>query len=104
MASDEELKLSAVCVPKNPIEAIQTATINASITAYSTAVGPSSSPRNVRIARRQVVLFIGFGGWEMRSVREETAEIDNLGVVINGSLPRMRPRGAVNRAPAVTTR
>ena len=52
MAFAEVSKLSAVCDARNPTEEMQAAAINASMTAYSTAVGPSSSLRNERIARR----------------------------------------------------
>jgi len=41
-----DVNLAFAFVPTVPTAAIQTTTINASITAYSTAVGPSSETRN----------------------------------------------------------
>jgi len=46
--------------PKAVIAAIQTTTIRASITAYSTAVGPSSAFRNLTSEREIVVIGVSF--------------------------------------------
>jgi hypothetical protein len=48
---EESLKLADVPVPSSRIEAMQAITIMANITAYSTAVGPSSLIRKLIIKR-----------------------------------------------------
>lgn len=44
---DESVKLVIVALPKEVIPVIAAPTMSASMTAYSTAVGPSSPPRNL---------------------------------------------------------
>jgi hypothetical protein len=75
---EELLKLVAVPVPSSRIEAMQAITIMANITAYSTAVGPSSLIRKL-IIKRFMMLHLpnkveGKEWWRDQAKSESTAE------------------------------
>lgn len=86
IAVPDESRLLPTAFDKSPTDPTQTPTMNASVTAYSTAVGPSSSLRKLRIASKNTRMIARWRfGVSMAAVAETHESLS-----LNGSLVRER--------------